>query len=84
MPAPNPAAFGIFTGCEAKANDLIAGVFDRDRTSGGLRQAAADLNAYADVYIASFQTDYRAQGGDASACQAGCAYCCHGPVHLTP
>jgi Fe-S-cluster containining protein len=84
MPAPNPAARNIFAGCESTANNLIADVFTHDRTPAGLMQAVAGLNAYADDSIEAFQADYRAQGGGAAACQAGCAYCCHGPVHLTP
>ena len=83
MPTPNPAAQRIFADCAATTQEFLA-TFAEDRTPAGVVRAVAGIHAYADVSIAGFQAEYRAQGGPASACQAGCAYCCHGPVHLTP
>jgi len=77
-------ARAIFTACGAKADDLIGGAFNRERTSQALGTMVTAINAYCDARIAAVQQELFRQQGEVPACRAGCAYCCHVPVHLTP
>ncbi len=83
MPTPTPAAREIYAGCLAKTAEVI-GVFTADRSRPGLRQAATEINEYADARMDVYRQTFCDERGIALACHAGCAYCCHGPVHLTP
>jgi len=53
-------------------------------TSNSLQRSVTTLNDFADSGIAYFHQVLFQQRQISPACQAGCAYCCHGPVHPTP
>jgi Fe-S-cluster containining protein len=84
MATPNPTARAIFNGCSQATDAAIAGGLHQDRTRQGLHHAVTRINDYADDSIAAYQADFARQQGGTLACQAGCAFCCFGPVHLSP